>query len=209
MHGPVKTWVKKLSSFALTLLEWGSSWWRWGGGRDGAHQWSRLQLPPRHAHVVPNQRKERGAVQTEGQQGGMFNYDVCPLVAIMWHCFWPVCCFPDNGAGDPEEEESVWPVERRPGSFHWGTRGTVRQTVGHGWIFSTTTTSNYFCPWSQRVEAKEKELVVMPAVKGKGKALKVKRETLPTPQGRRVIPRVTSTMKADAKKKVKKPKVLN
>lgn len=49
----------------------------------------------------------------------------------------------------------------------------------------------------------------MPAVKGKGKALKVKRETLPTPQGRRVIPRVTSTMKADAKKKVKKPKVLN
>ena len=43
----------------------------------------------------------------------------------------------------------------------------------------------------------------MPAVKGtgKGKALKVKQETLPTPQGRRVIPRVTSTMKAEAKRK--------
>lgn len=36
---------------------------------------------------------------------------------------------------------------------------------------------------------------------GKGKVLKVKQETLPTPQGRRVVPRITSTMKADANKK--------
>lgn len=31
--------------------------------------------------------------------------------------------------------------------------------------------------------------------------VKVKQETLPTPQGRRVIPRVTSTMKAEANRK--------
>lgn len=36
---------------------------------------------------------------------------------------------------------------------------------------------------------------------GKGRTVKVKQETLPTPQGRRVIPRVTSTMKAEANKK--------
>lgn len=43
----------------------------------------------------------------------------------------------------------------------------------------------------------------MPVKKGagKGKTVKVKQETLPTPQGRRVIPRVTSTMKAEANKK--------
>lgn len=43
----------------------------------------------------------------------------------------------------------------------------------------------------------------MPVKKGagKGKMLKVKQETLPTPQGRRVIPRVTSTMKAEANRK--------
>ncbi|KAL0984286.1 hypothetical protein UPYG_G00139470 [Umbra pygmaea] len=56
----------------------------------------------------------------------------------------------------------------------------------------------------ERVEQKEKENAVMP-VKGKtgktGKVLKVKQETLPTPQGRRVIPRITSTMKAEANKK--------
>lgn len=38
-------------------------------------------------------------------------------------------------------------------------------------------------------------------VKGKTKAVKVKEETLATPQGRRVVPRVTSTMKAEANKK--------
>lgn len=38
-------------------------------------------------------------------------------------------------------------------------------------------------------------------VTGKGKQVKVKKETLPTPQGRRVIPRVTSTMKAEANRK--------
>ena len=43
----------------------------------------------------------------------------------------------------------------------------------------------------------------MPVKKGagKGKAVKVKQETRPTPQGRRVIPRVTSTMKAEANRK--------
>lgn len=43
----------------------------------------------------------------------------------------------------------------------------------------------------------------MPVKKGaaKGKAVKVKQETLPTPQGRRVVPRVTSTMKAEANRK--------
>ncbi|KAM3592397.1 uncharacterized protein V6R79_018008 [Siganus canaliculatus] len=55
----------------------------------------------------------------------------------------------------------------------------------------------------ENFEAKEKENAAMPVKKGagKGKALKVKQETLPTPQGRRVIPRVTSTMKAEANRK--------
>uniref|UniRef100_A0A672ZJC4 DNA topoisomerase 2 n=1 Tax=Sphaeramia orbicularis TaxID=375764 RepID=A0A672ZJC4_9TELE len=55
----------------------------------------------------------------------------------------------------------------------------------------------------ERIEAKEKEETSLPAVKGKGKGkvLKVKVETLPTPQGRRVIPRVTSAMKAEANRK--------
>lgn len=46
----------------------------------------------------------------------------------------------------------------------------------------------------------------MPTVKAakKGKVVKVKQETLPTPQGRRVVPRITSTMKADANKKADK-----
>ncbi|KAG7506667.1 DNA topoisomerase 2-alpha isoform X2 [Solea senegalensis] len=61
----------------------------------------------------------------------------------------------------------------------------------------------------ERIEAKEKESAKMPAVKGKAKSVKVKQETLPTPQGRRVIPRVTSTMKADAAKKGRKPKSEN
>ncbi len=43
----------------------------------------------------------------------------------------------------------------------------------------------------------------MPAKKGgtKGKRIKVKEETMPTPQGRRVIPRVTTAMKAEANRK--------
>ncbi|XP_058477066.1 DNA topoisomerase 2-alpha [Solea solea] len=61
----------------------------------------------------------------------------------------------------------------------------------------------------ERIEAKEKESAKMPAVKGKAKSVKVKQETMPTPQGRRVIPRVTSTMKADAAKKGRKPKSEN
>ncbi|XP_040923149.1 DNA topoisomerase 2-alpha isoform X3 [Toxotes jaculatrix] len=54
-----------------------------------------------------------------------------------------------------------------------------------------------------RVEAKEKENAAMPSAKGTGKSkvMKVKQETLPTPQGRRVVPRITSTMKAEANKK--------
>uniref|UniRef100_A0AAQ4PH91 DNA topoisomerase 2 n=1 Tax=Gasterosteus aculeatus aculeatus TaxID=481459 RepID=A0AAQ4PH91_GASAC len=54
------------------------------------------------------------------------------------------------------------------------------------------------------VEEKEKEAARMPVAKkgpAKGKALKVKQETQPTPQGRRVVPRITSTMKAEANKK--------
>lgn len=69
----------------------------------------------------------------------------------------------------------------------------------------------------------EKENAALPVkqVKGKtgrAKLVKVKEETLPTPQGRRIIPRVTSAMKADATKKAdvnkgdgkrgRKPKVL-
>lgn len=53
----------------------------------------------------------------------------------------------------------------------------------------------------ERLEAKEKEDAVLPVKGAKGKGLKVKKETLPTPQGRRVVPRVTSTMKAEAHKK--------
>ncbi|MEQ2239902.1 DNA topoisomerase 2-alpha [Ilyodon furcidens] len=52
------------------------------------------------------------------------------------------------------------------------------------------------------IEAKEKESATVPVKgTGKGKALKVKKETLPTPQGRRVVPRITSTMKAEANRK--------
>ncbi|XP_036407893.1 DNA topoisomerase 2-alpha [Megalops cyprinoides] len=58
----------------------------------------------------------------------------------------------------------------------------------------------------ERVEEKEREnaTIEVKQVKGKTgrvKTVKVKEETLPTPQGRRVIPRVTSAMKADANKK--------
>lgn len=52
------------------------------------------------------------------------------------------------------------------------------------------------------MEEKDRQNANMPVVKGKavkGKVVKVKRET--TPQGRRVIPRITSTMKAEATRK--------
>ncbi|XP_028287609.1 DNA topoisomerase 2-alpha isoform X2 [Parambassis ranga] len=55
----------------------------------------------------------------------------------------------------------------------------------------------------ERIEAKENNPEPI-KVTGKSKALKVKKETLPTPQGRRVIPRVTSAMKAEANKKAEK-----
>lgn len=66
-----------------------------------------------------------------------------------------------------------------------------------------------FFPFSsQKFEAKEKEnAAAMPVKKGGGgraKVVKVKQETLPTPQGRRVVPRVTSAMKAEANKKADK-----
>ncbi|XP_060883763.1 DNA topoisomerase 2-alpha isoform X2 [Labrus mixtus] len=60
----------------------------------------------------------------------------------------------------------------------------------------------------ERLEQKEKDvdnMAVTKVVSGKGKGravkVKVKNETLPTPQGRRVVPRITSTMKAEANKK--------
>ncbi|XP_008288013.1 DNA topoisomerase 2-alpha isoform X2 [Stegastes partitus] len=63
----------------------------------------------------------------------------------------------------------------------------------------------------ERIEAKEKESASMPVKEkgkaGKGKSTKVKQETLPTPQGRRVVPRVTSTMKAEANRKAQGKRV--
>ncbi|CAL8286093.1 unnamed protein product [Lota lota] len=57
----------------------------------------------------------------------------------------------------------------------------------------------------ERVEQREKEeSASVPVVKsktGRAKPVKVKQETMPTPQGRRVIPRITSAMKADASRK--------
>ncbi|XP_051522968.1 DNA topoisomerase 2-alpha-like isoform X2 [Myxocyprinus asiaticus] len=57
----------------------------------------------------------------------------------------------------------------------------------------------------ERVEQKDLESVnVVTQVKskaGRSKMVKVKNETMPTPQGRRVIPRITSTMKDQAVKK--------
>ncbi|XP_059908097.1 DNA topoisomerase 2-alpha isoform X2 [Gadus macrocephalus] len=57
----------------------------------------------------------------------------------------------------------------------------------------------------ERVEQREKEeSASVPVVKGKtgrAKPVKVKQETMPTPQGRRVIPRITSAVKADASRK--------
>ncbi|XP_065805899.1 DNA topoisomerase 2-alpha isoform X1 [Labrus bergylta] len=58
----------------------------------------------------------------------------------------------------------------------------------------------------ERLEQKEKDIDNMPVTKvvsgkGKGRAVKVKNETLPTPHGRRVVPRITSIMKAEANKK--------
>ncbi|XP_046888595.1 DNA topoisomerase 2-alpha isoform X2 [Hypomesus transpacificus] len=62
----------------------------------------------------------------------------------------------------------------------------------------------------ERVEESEKDTSPVLQTKGKsgrGKGVKVKQETLPTPQGRRVIPRITSAMKADASKKAKGKKI--
>lgn len=78
--------------------------------------------------------------------------------------------------------------------------------VNPGFLYIQHSKSWVFCSivaLFQSIEAKEKENAVMPVKKGagKGKMLKVKQETLPTPQGRRVIPRVTSTMKAEANRK--------
>ena len=55
------------------------------------------------------------------------------------------------------------------------------------------------------MEQREKEeSASMPVVKGKAgraKPVKVKQETMPTPQGRRVIPRITQAIMADANRK--------
>ncbi|XP_041942216.1 DNA topoisomerase 2-alpha [Alosa sapidissima] len=65
----------------------------------------------------------------------------------------------------------------------------------------------------ERVEEMERASmanVVVTQAKGKGgrsKVVKVKDETMPTPQGRRVVPRITSGMKDVAAKKGKKPRV--
>ncbi|XP_017548359.1 DNA topoisomerase 2-alpha isoform X2 [Pygocentrus nattereri] len=60
----------------------------------------------------------------------------------------------------------------------------------------------------ERLEQAEKESqTTVTQVKGKGgraKVVKMKDETMPTPQGRRVIPRITSTMKVQAVKKADK-----
>ncbi|KAL7869965.1 hypothetical protein AOLI_G00139530 [Acnodon oligacanthus] len=60
----------------------------------------------------------------------------------------------------------------------------------------------------ERLERAEKESqTTVTQVKGKGgraKVVKMKDETMPTPQGRRVIPRITSTMKDQAVKKADK-----
>uniref|UniRef100_A0A674NA46 DNA topoisomerase 2 n=1 Tax=Takifugu rubripes TaxID=31033 RepID=A0A674NA46_TAKRU len=55
--------------------------------------------------------------------------------------------------------------------------------------------------WKEDLAAFSEELEVLTLGAGKGKTLKMKQETRPTPQGRRVIPRVTSTMKAEANRK--------
>lgn len=64
----------------------------------------------------------------------------------------------------------------------------------------------------ERVEEQERASEAVGQVKSKGgraKTVKVKEETMPTPQGRRVIPRVTSGMKDNAAKKGKKAKSKN
>ncbi|KAJ8254604.1 hypothetical protein COCON_G00212160 [Conger conger] len=60
----------------------------------------------------------------------------------------------------------------------------------------------------ERVEQQEREDVSAPVVvkgvkgkAGRGRVVKMKEETMPTPQGRRVVPRVTSAMKAEANRK--------
>ncbi|KAJ8345626.1 hypothetical protein SKAU_G00298190, partial [Synaphobranchus kaupii] len=66
----------------------------------------------------------------------------------------------------------------------------------------------------ENVEQKEREnstLQVKPAKgkTGRAKVVKVKNETMPTPQGRRVVPRITSAMKADANRKAGSRKAKN
>ncbi|XP_032890927.1 DNA topoisomerase 2-alpha isoform X1 [Amblyraja radiata] len=64
----------------------------------------------------------------------------------------------------------------------------------------------------ERVEMEEKENEVAHIGKalkgkaGKGKAKRLHLETMPTPQGRRIVPRVTTAMKLDAGKKIIKKK---
>lgn len=65
----------------------------------------------------------------------------------------------------------------------------------------------FFYPFFQAVEAKEKqdEQVGLPGKGGKAKGKKAQMaEVLPSPSGKRVIPRVTIEMKAEAEKKNKR-----
>ncbi|MGH0163741.1 UNVERIFIED_CONTAM: hypothetical protein FKN15_071314 [Acipenser sinensis] len=59
--------------------------------------------------------------------------------------------------------------------------------------------------WKEDLAAFVEELEPLKGKAGKPKAVKlIQQETMPSPQGRRVVPRVTTAMKADASKKVKK-----
>ena len=70
--------------------------------------------------------------------------------------------------------------------------------------------ASLICPLPQGLEEKEKQDEMMGGTgkptKGKGGKLKVKKlqEVMPSPHGRRVIPRVTEEMKAGAEKKLKR-----
>lgn len=123
---------------------------------------------------------------------------------------WPFNCLAADWTKHPEEEESSRPLEGRSCCILWGARGidlwtSVWSLIQDSCIYSALKifSPHYVFALFQSAEAKEKENAAMPVKKGagKGKTVKVKQETLPTPQGRRVIPRVTSTMKAEANKK--------
>lgn len=135
-----------------------------------------------------------------------------------------------KGAGKPEVQESLWPVERRPCCLRWRTwcmpvfsvvlsATSVLYCKGCVCFFSS---SMFFvlysdgcivlCSILQAVEAKQMQdemagLAGKP-LKVKGGKTKVKKaqlpEVMPSAHGIRVVPRVTAEMKADAEKRAKK-----